>query len=122
MRFTLVVPAGTTIQSPTATLQFGTYLGFFQVRAGGGTAANGWTTTKQQAGGGEWARFIYTRPDITGPATINLDFDLTNVDASGSNTVIGTMTFTSSTPTVGATTAFTVLASNRNNFITNPPG
>lgn len=122
MRFTIVVPAGTTIQSPTATLQFGTYFGFFQIRAGGGTAANGWTTTKQQPGGGEWARFIYTRPDITGPATIDLDFDLTAVNTSGSNTTIATMNFTSATPGFGATTTFTVLASNRNNYVTSPPG
>ena len=120
MRFSVNVPAGTTITAPTATLQFGTGpLG--QIRAGLGAPA-GWTSTTSDGLLGLFGTIVFTRAAIAGSASVTLDFSLNTLFFSGAGTV-GTITFTTTTPGQPSP-SFALLRQNAGaspGFITTPP-
>lgn len=122
MRFTINVPAGTTITAPTATLQFGTDPTTGQIRGGLDSAPSGWTSTTTDEFLGLYGKMVFTRGTITGPASVSLSFDLDWLFFSGSGT-IGTITFTTSTAGQPSP-SFSLLKSNAGaspGYITSPP-
>ncbi len=118
MNFTITVPAGTVVSAPTATLQFGQNNEGNQTRAGLGHNVMGWTTHRHDNVLAWSGRFVFTRGDIVGPATVQLEFVLNSLIFIGGTGSIGTLTFTGGGQTPKT---YQVLKNNVSNSIVSPP-
>ena len=131
-RFTLTVLAGTTVTAPVATFTSADW----SFIAGYGTAiagvdptgtVDGWAATGSDdflTSTGAYRTFTFTRGNIVGPATVTLNFTMSDV-ANGDIGAGGRpFTFTSGDALTGPTTQFTVNQVNNNNtstgYVTTP--
>lgn len=125
-QFTITVPAGVVVTSPSASFSSNAFLGN---PAGNGTTitgvnptgtVDGWTATGSERYllTDAFRTFTFTRGTITGPATVTLNFtmnDVRDADVSPSRS----FTF-SSTGAGGPAVPFSVLPANVNSYITSP--
>ncbi len=128
-RFTLDILAGTTVTSPSATFSsVATANGCVISGVNPTGTAGGWNVTGSDNAGasvGAYRFFTFTRADIVGPASVTLDFTMTEVSDTDIGAAGRPFTFTSTSPTTGPTTPFTVLQTNQGaapTYITNPAG